>query len=858
VNAEGNDEWLCYISSRDTPAGARRGTGRVDLTAAYAERDTVTIVISSIRPTSATIVEGRGVRARPRRRLPGVRVNPEAARLAPTARVVVAGRPGGRLAAALPRAHDEILPGSARGPQVAGRSAAALPYLGDPALVAYSAEMLHEKGGAGLRRRTFTAGWALALDEEAFQAKRVQANRDQGRQLISELEELNALYGSDTELLLRVTEMRGRPGLRAEPWLQMKARLREAAPVLLGMPPSGALRNDLMHALLSRTIDNLHGDVTRWLLPVAPRLAQVYEPELRLEDLTLHELLFTREGVRRLGLLGRLATALPEYPVQSLLAATGRLDQPLVDALLDVPAPSLQFLVGRLGSAELFAALRPFIDGPDLDLLGQYTPTAWRLLLEGLRQPDHLAALGLGWALVVERDPQGAVDARVLLEIARRADIAARYAVRALLDVPAGEWPGLLAAPDAAAAWLRAFGRLDVAPVLAAFPGIVGLLRRFSPQALRAAAVHGLRSDTLAALDKYAAAAGLAPGDVVTTFLNLDAEAEEAAILASPAAAAWSAAQLAAGTSLDDVMADLIEDPGLLRSWLINGEDLPGKVLSGVLGTDPQSLRVRREEGSELVALLEAKPALLALVRDLVFPSQRLRLLRLALAHPEWSLASQLVRDALPGLLDSPDTEAALALMLDEHLSYAQARIALDLRPDKAGRALLRALGPLLPSDDLFAVAAEHGTALARDVAVLEQTRPGTAAVVRSRGSRWLPVLAGPAGGAVAALLARLRCPGPAVSGWLRAAGEDGLIELGRHGQDLLTLVQQTDPHPADAKLLGHLLRLGGGAAAYHVIVKHGVPYQHWPAVVARSGEPPEDILLALWSSDGWTAAARY
>jgi hypothetical protein len=110
-----------------------------------------------------------------------------------------------------------------------------------------------------------------------------------------------------------------------------------------------------------------------------------------------------------------------------------------VDALLDVPAPSLQYLVGRLGSAAFYEALRPFIDGPDLDLLGQYTPTAWRLLLEGLRQPEHLAVLGLGWALVVERDPAGAVDAWALLEIARQAQVEARYAVRPLLDVSADQ-----------------------------------------------------------------------------------------------------------------------------------------------------------------------------------------------------------------------------------------------------------------------------------------------------------------------------------------------------------------------------------------------------------------------------------
>jgi hypothetical protein len=163
-------------------------------------------------------------------------------------------------------------------------------------------------------------------------------------------------------------------------------------------------------------------------------------------------------------------------------------------------------------------------------------------------------------------------------------------------------------------------------------------------------------------------------------------------------------------------------------------------------------------------------------------------------------------------------------------------------------------LGPLLPSDALFAVASLYSTPLGRDAAIREQTRPG-AAVVRSWGSSWLPLLAGPTGDRIAALLARFSSPGPAVSAWLGAAGEDGLVELGRHGQALLTLVNQANPHPADAKLLGSVLRFGGDAAAYRFIVRYGVPFQHWYTVVGRSGESPEDIMLALWSSDGWPAA---
>lgn len=660
LDAEGGEKWAFNIFWRNTPEATHRNSGYVDLRTSYTKGDQISVVITSARPVSARVVEGAGNRARARRRGHEVRINPEALRLglleehgpdviavaalpavrqaspmaallsgagwlmieasrfpdvmrtmsreAPAARIVVAGRAGRALTAALPPGYDEILPGQASGPRVAGRSAAALPYLNDPDLNMYSDEVLNTKGGAGLRRRTFAAGWALAFVEEAFRAKQGRAARDHGGQLRTELEELNGLYGADTELLVRVAQMRERPALRTEPWNQMRARLSEAAPVLLGMPPSGMLRNDLMHALLSRTTDNLHSDVTRRLLPVAPRLAQIYQPELRLGEDTLNELLYHREGIRRLGLLGRLATALPSHPVPSLLTAVDQLEQPLVDALLDVPAPSLQFLVGRLGSPQLFGILRPFIDGPDLDLLGQYTPTAWRLLLEDLRQPEHLTALGLGWTLVVERDPGGVVDARVLLEIARQARIEARYAVRALLEIPVGQWSRLMAEPAVAAAWLHVYGRLDVAPVLDAFPDAAGLLRRFSPQVLRAAALHGLGTGLLAVLDEYATGAGVTAAEVVTAFLSIGARAEEAPVFASMAAAAWTAAELAADTSLDDAMATLIEEPELLRTWLITGEKLPRRILADVLGTDPVSLGVKGAEGNRVVALLEAQP----------------------------------------------------------------------------------------------------------------------------------------------------------------------------------------------------------------------------------------------------------
>ncbi|GAA0958339.1 hypothetical protein [Actinocorallia libanotica] len=901
----GGERWPMNVHWRQTPEGKDK-KGYVDLTQLYDVGRHVTAVISQIRPPVAEIVYGYGDQPRARAKASGVTVNAESVRLglleehgpevvavaavaahrqaspgaallsgagwvlvaeeeftaiartivrrAPSARIVVAGRAGRILANALSSGYEEILPNAAAGPSIGGRSASALPFIADPDLNSFSNEVLHGEGGASLRRRTFSAGWALKLSAEAFRQKQAGAARDKGRQLRNELVELSALYGTHTELLLRVMDFCGRPALRAERWNRMRERLRLAAPVLSGMPATGALRNDLMHALLSRTTDTLYKDVTRRLLPVVPRLSEVYDPELRLGGTPLNDLLYTIEGIRRLGLLGRLATALPSHGVGSLLDSVAALSQAQVDALLDVPAPSLQFLVGKLGSARLLEVLEPFIDGPDLDLLGQFPPRAWSLLLDGLRQPEHLSALGLGWALVVDRDAEGKVDARSLLEIARLSGKEARYAVRALLEVHPAQWPVVLGAPEASAAWLSAFGRLDLAPVLASFPHAASLLRTFSPAALRAAASVDLTEDLLAHLSAYADGAGIDPAGVVMTFLDLGASADDIDAFRTPAAGAWTAARLAGGASLADTMADLIESPGLLRAWLVTGDRLPRRVLTDVLGAETESLSIPPEEGRALVELLEAQPGLLALARSLVFPGQRLALLRLALADTGRSLAVQPVADALPGLLDHPSADAIVTLILDEGLTAAQAVDAFARGLGPEDRALARLLGPLPITDDLLAISREYGLAAARDTAVLAQTRPDAPAAVRAWGPHWIPVLASSEGAHIARLLAGRSAPSPESSHWLLAAGEDGLRAFAAFGPALLALAVEAQAAPQDVHILTALLTLGGDAAAHRLITGYGLPPATWPTVAAHSHLPAEDLLLDLWSSDRWIA----
>jgi hypothetical protein len=175
-----------------------------------------------------------------------------------------------------------------------------------------------------------------------------------------------------------------------------------------------------------------------------------------------------------------------------LAASIAGMDDTLVSLLSRIPAPSLQFLTGRMEDPGLLDLLRPHLQGDDLDLLARYTPQMWRLLLDGLRQPEHLGVLGLGWAQVVAQDRTGVVDARVLLQIAANAGRTGPAVVRALLGTAPGDWPLVCAHPALAASWLAEQGDLEIAGVVAGFPDTGTALARYGTDGLRNALELGL------------------------------------------------------------------------------------------------------------------------------------------------------------------------------------------------------------------------------------------------------------------------------------------------------------------------------------------------------------------------------
>lgn len=132
--------------------------------------------------------------------------------LAAAPRLVVAGRRSTAL--------DEILSGTRHPwdqvdpeqhgpmPVIAGRQSDTLPYVSDDSLVAYGREMCGDMGGASLRRRTFAAGWAIALGGAPDPSDTVQA-----RARIQTLIDLAGCFGVNTELLLAVRTRQNAPGM---------------------------------------------------------------------------------------------------------------------------------------------------------------------------------------------------------------------------------------------------------------------------------------------------------------------------------------------------------------------------------------------------------------------------------------------------------------------------------------------------------------------------------------------------------------------------------------------------------------------------------------------------------------------
>jgi hypothetical protein len=913
----GNDVWKISVKRSDTSEGRH---GRVDLTEHYQTGDYVTVRITGVEApragafwpqTSGEIAGGVGQQARPRLQVRPLDINPESVRLGlllengpdvvaiaafpakrrgtnatalsgagwvlvepadlpavaarmvevnPGARYLVAGRASAPLGAVLrPVGSEAVDPDVVDPPLIDGRPATDLPYLRDPKLDEFFTEMLRGQGGNSLRRRTFAAGWALAYDEPARRRALRQAEKDDGKGLRKSLGDLTELFGTNTELLIQVRTFLSRPGLRKDSTARTFAGLRRAAPVLSGLPTGGRLRRDLIAALLSSTYEDLDTIAAERLLPVSIALARIYDPAMPLAGRSLAENLYDRAGLQRLGLFGRVVIALPDHDEAGLADAVSALDDRLVTVLADIPAPSLQHLVGLLRSPDLYDALRPHISGPDLELLNWYTPAAWEILLADLRQPAHIGPLGLGWALIAERDPHGTVDARALLDLAAATGREPREVVRNLLDTPVESWPLVLAHPILAARWLERFGTLDIGAVVQAYPDAEDLAEWIDVGGLRNAYAAGLGRDELRRLCDFAAAVDMPVLDLLNSYLGSGRGIDELDLLTTAAAAGWVRHRLDAGRSVAEALQEMTENPGLLRTWAVNGARLPMRLLKDVLNADPESLGVTGTEGRALTTLLAEQPGLIAVTARAMFPRQRLRLLRLAASRPDRKLACTVVRESVTDLVDQPDAEAYLDVMLTEGLTFAQAQLARRQGLDRTGRTLLRTLGPSaqeIPANVLpvlLEIVARYGTGCAMTVAMVEQSEPGTAALVAAWGPVWIPLLAGSDRRRVRTVLARERPPGPDtawLSRWLIAAGVDGLVALERHGGRLLQAVQVLRAPAADVRVIATMLEhRWPPEALYPLVTRHGLPAATWGHVAEwlSEGRDEGDVLLALW-----------
>ncbi|MGW4541669.1 hypothetical protein ACWEOP_27870 [Streptomyces chartreusis] len=782
-----------------------------------------------------------------------------AASAAPHARVVIAGRIGGTGLRSLQRVRagnvDQVDPEdlSLIAPKIAGRPADQLPYLTDPALEQYMEELLQDPNapasrrrstGQAIRRRTFAAGWTLKLGG---------ADRMRPRERGMLLDRMADCFGANTELLVAVRARQNAPGLRKRNRQLDEAGMRRLVTALSGVPRS-TFRDCLMSALLGPAEDDLYGEAARRLLPVAGRLAGVFDARrpVGADGLSMEDALRERPGIRRVGLFGRLCTAVPEVEPERLAAAVAQMDDTLVSLLSQIPAPSLQFLAGRLEDPELLDLLRPHLQGDDLDLLSRYTPQMWRRLLDGLRQPEHLGVLGLGWVQVVEQDATGAVDARVLSQIAVDADVPGHDAVRALLGTAPADWPVVCAHPALAARWLAEQGDLDIAEIVAGFPDSRAALARYGTEGLRHALELGLDQRSMSRIKGYADGIGRTADEVLTAFQERGYErAEHTEPLDTAAAAAWSRWQLARGEELDWVLGNVISRPGKIRTWAVHGPRLEQRIAAAVMG--PGAAPVTTDA-------LAADPVLLPLLATLSSPEQRTALLRLYAAEPKATLDPRARRE-LPLILYAADPAQALRTLLRDGLGVVAQQFADRHRLSPEQRRMLAELAPLTSElavrslEAVLDVGARFGPRVAVHAAVVEQRLPGIAEAVTVWGPRWLPLLAGGSGPRVLRLLVEQREKHTAHAGvltpWLLAAGEDGLALVERFGSDALDLVIATRAAPAEARLLGELLMLPGPASAlYRLITEYALPPETWPrtARMLCDGEQPERVLLRLWS----------
>ncbi|WP_203725019.1 hypothetical protein [Streptomyces sp. SID13588] len=782
---------------------------------------------------------------------------------APGARVMVAGRLSAAveaMAAQTPRPLERVNPQSAEpAPMIAGRPADQLPYLTDRKLEAYEKEvLLNGTASMSMRRRTFAAGWALALGG-------IDALPARGRR--KRLELMAACFGTNTELLVTVRARQNAPGLRDISSRIDDDLMRRQVTALSGVP-MGEFRRSLMSALLGASYEDPYDATDRRLLPVSAALATVFMPEhpIGADGLTMDDALREPSGICRVGLYGRLCTAVPWIAPSRLAESVEVMDDALVKVLNDIPAPSLQFLAGRLEDPGLLVMLEPYLDGPDRELLNRYTPAMWRLLLDGLRQPEHLGHLGLGWVQVVAQDPDARVDARVLLRIAADSGVPPQQTIRSLMTVAPEHWGAVCERAELAARWLSEEGSLEIGPLLQQFPDAEALLGRFGTRGLRLALNLGLDQRALDRLGWFAEALQVPLESVLMVFQERGYEAVQAEGL-DLAAVEWcrwrTARRIASGRSAKEalswVLGHALEHREMIMRWAVDGEALEQQVTAELLALPPEAPLVDRAEARVVAARVLDSLELLPLLRLLDRPQQRTALL--ALHRQE----AQALRDTrVPGqlalILAEPDPRAALLAVVHDDTPVVLQRAARRLGLGPEQRRVLSGFVPLLdvlPDQALGAVAAlgsRHGTAAAATAAVLEQSLPGASAAVLVWGAEWLPLLAGPAARRVLKLLVEQQAQygdhAAQLSPWLLLAGTDGLALIERFGSDALALVRATGAPPQDARLLGELLMLPGPPAdLYRLITGYGLPARCWPlaaALLAR-GADDHQVLLALW-----------
>lgn len=742
-------------------------------------------------------------------------------------------------------------------PEIDGRPWLDLPYV--DSIDRFREEVLGGVDDDDLLARTFPSGWAFALDESAF-SDAVEHDRDS---LAARLARIGATFTDDTDLSITI----GRALADGDNPDSVVATALTAANLLRELPPQTAVRRAIVRAYL----DNAPGipddpveriEITHAVTPVAGSVATSWNEDL---EATLD----VRGGLARIALYGRILRADPTADPDDVFSAVKVLEDGLLPLLRDLAADVQADLVRRAAADPAVAdALVRVANDPDGDLAPTLSAAEWDRLID--MEPDRLEEYGVARCLT-----DTFWDDQAVRKLAAQAGTTARHTMRELRTLDAVGRTTVATHRSLAAEWMRSTGGLDLAPEIISMPDALDILEQVGVESARAMAATGVGLDTVLRLRPVSEAIEVPLSDVVRALSTVgELEVPVPPTVNGPAESLWLRSRLDAVEPRDAAavlaasLHELDTDPGVVVKWALYGDRLVDRVLETALGADP--LRALGLDGTFRAAGAERlmlDPPLASALQRLPDPTTRVRALEIALPLRDPSLAGLDLEVVVASTQPVDLVTNSIITGLD---AATVARLtAAGFLPSR--RADIMLLGPLAArlGDEsiraLLQISAAGDTRSMLQAAIVEQTRPGTAALLAAYGTQYLAWLAGSSGPRVAGVLG-VAAARPEFEWWLLNGGADAVDALERHGDRLLQLAIRVRAPVTEVRLLAAVLDAVGDAAGADAdadwlamfAVRNGVQPGYWTTALKahRRGRSDGAVLARLWAARRLPGAA--